>query len=76
MTRENYEQVSKASEKLKSASEVVGAGRLHYACYYIVLAFNLHDPEGIVQRYPLLIEAAVEFKKYSRRFMAEYKGKS
>ena len=25
---------------------------------------------------PLLVEAAVEFKKYSRRFMAEYKSKS
>ena len=36
----------------------------------------MSDTEGLKGHYPLLVEAAVEYKKYSRRFMAEFKSKS
>ncbi len=38
------------------------------------MACNAKDIEGMVQSYPLLVEAVIEYKRFSRRFQAESKG--
>ena len=50
---------------LKKASGHVGASRIHYACYYIEEAYKVNDFDGMIQYYPLLVEAIVEFKRFS-----------
>ena len=35
----------------------------------------MNDYEGMVKYYPLIVEACVEFKRYSRKYMADYNGK-
>ena len=55
----------------------MGAGRLHYVCYHIQNAFHNQDYQMMVDYYPLLIETCIEFKRFSRKYLAEQnKGKT
>ena len=40
---EDWLKIKMACHSLKGSSGYVGAGRLHYACYYIQLAYSLND---------------------------------
>ena len=60
---------------LMTSSGTVGAGRLHYACFYLREAYHRNDMEDILQRcYPLVVEASVEVKRYAKKFTAEFHG--
>ena len=60
---------------LKTSSGTVGAGRLHYACFYLQEAYHNNDTEGMLHRcYPLVVEASVEMKRYAKKFTAEFQG--
>lgn len=59
---------------MKSASGYVGAGKLHYACYYVQSAWHANNFVNMVHYYPLIVEAAIEFKRFVRQYLAEYKG--
>ena len=65
-----------AAHSLKGASGYVGAGKVHYACYYIQKAYSINDYDGMVNYYPLIVEACVEYKRFSRKYIARENGKS
>ena len=61
---------------LKSCSGYVGAGKVYYACLYIALASQGDtDEKEMIKYYPLLVEACVGLKRYSRKYLAANKGK-
>ena len=58
------------AHSLKGACGYVGASRLHYSCYYIQEAHHLKQFDKMVEKYPRLVETAIEFKRYSRKILA------
>lgn len=68
---EDWLKLKNATHSLKSACGYVGAGKIHYACYYIQKMFADEDYPGMAKCYPLIVEAGIEFKRYSRRILAE-----
>ena len=58
------------AHQLKGASGYVGAGRVYYCCYHIQNGFNQDDIQKMVDYYPLLIESCIEFKRFSRAYLA------
>ena len=51
------------AHSLKGAAGYVGAGRLHYGCFYIIMAYYEKDYQAIIDKYyPLVMEAAIEYK--------------
>ena len=73
--QEDYKKMKEGAHSLKGSSGYIGASHLHYACYFIQEHFLFERPAQMMEYYPTLIEAAVEFRVYSRRIIAEYKGK-
>ena len=65
-----------AAHSLKGASGYVGASKVHYACYYIQKAFNANNHQEMIEYYPLIVEACIEYKRYSRKFIARENGKN
>lgn len=63
------------AHSLKGACGYVGASRMHYACYFIQEAFQRGQTHLMLEKYPRLVETVIEFKRYSRRILAEHKGK-
>ena len=63
------------AHSLKGASGYVGASRLHYVCYFIQEHFVFNRFDKMLEYYPSLVEAAIEFKVYSRQIIAKYKSK-
>ena len=61
--------------QLKGASGYVGAGRIHYVCYWIQNAFHDENHQKMLDYYPLLVEACIEFKRFSREYLSKEKGK-
>ena len=51
---------------------MIGAGKVHYACYYMSEALVTRDYGEVLKCYQLLIESVIEFKRYLRRFLCEY----
>ncbi len=43
----------------------MSASRLHYAAYYIQKGWHNNDTIEMLARYPQIVEAAIEFKRYS-----------
>lgn len=64
------------AHSLKGASGYIGASRLHYVCYFIQEHFVFERNEKMLEYYPSLVEAAIEFKKYSRKIIAQFKGQN
>ena len=67
--------MKQGAHQLKGASGYVGAGRIHYVCYHIQNAFQLGQHQRMAELYPLLIESSIEFKRFSRKYLAELKSK-
>ena len=57
---------------LKGACSYIGAGKLHYVCFYIQDLFLNQEYSKQLFFYPNLVEAAIEFKVYSRTIIAKY----
>ena len=64
------------AHKLKDASAYIGASKIHYACYYINYSYLTENYAAMVEYYPLLAEACIEYKRFSRKFLAAKQGKS
>ena len=71
----DWVKMRQGAHQLKGASGYVGAGRLHYVCYHIQNSYHKNNFPRMVAYYPLLVEMCIEFKRYSRRYLAEKKGK-
>jgi HPt (histidine-containing phosphotransfer) domain-containing protein len=69
VTELNYEQIQKEVHSLKGTSGYAGAARVHYACYYIQEAHHAHRYLEMIDRYPQLVEAVVEFRRYMRKYI-------
>ena len=64
------------AHSLKGAAGYVGAGRIHYGCFYIIRAFYEKDYLAITDKYyPLVMEASIEYKRFSRKLIAEKNSK-
>lgn len=73
--RENdWAEMKQGAHSLKGASGYVGASHIHYACYYIQEAYQNNQIPQMLARYPTLVEAAIEFKRFSRRILAQSNG--
>lgn len=70
-----YEKLKMLAHSLKGASAYIGASRLHYICFFIQHYYNQHDYEQMMQYYPNLVEAAIEFRTYYRKIISQSKGK-
>ena len=58
------------AHSLKGASGYIGAGRIHYACYFIQEAHQINNHRKMLEKYQTLVEAVIEFKLESRRLIA------
>lgn len=70
---QDYLAMKNAAHSLKGSSGYVGASHLHYACYFIQEHYIFDRYEQMMEYYPTLIEAAVVFRIYSRKLLAEWK---
>ena len=70
-----YEKIKDIAHSLKGSCGYVGAGKLHYVCYFIQENFVLGKFDKEIEFYPSLVEAAIEFKLHSRMLIDKFKGK-
>ena len=70
---QNWVKIEQAAHALKGSSGRVGAGKIHYACYHICDAYHKGDFKSMLVYYPLIIEAVIEFRRYSRELIAGVK---
>lgn len=70
----DWNQMKIKAHSLKGACGYVGASRLHYACYFIQEAFQRGQTHLMLEKYPRLVETVIEFKRYSRKVLAEHEG--
>ena len=70
-----HEEVKDLAHGLKGASGYIGAGRLHYVCYFIQENYVYGNLEKELEYYPSLVEAAIEFKTHSRMLIEKHNGK-
>ena len=67
----NHLELKSLGHSLKGASAYIGASRLHYICFFIQQYYVINDFEQVINYYPCLVEAAIEFRTYSRKLIAE-----
>ena len=72
---QNFDEYKNLAHALKGASGYIGASRLHYVCYYIQEHHLKKRHQKMLEYYPSLVEAAIEFRVYSRKIIAEKDGK-
>ena len=72
----NYKSMKDLAHALKGACAYIGASRLHYVCFFMQEHFIYKRFEKVVDLYPSLVEAAIEFKVYSRQILAKFNGTS
>ena len=70
----NHEGFKTIAHSIKGSSTYIGAGRLHYVCYFIQENFVQKHLDHELEFYPSLVEAAIEFKIHSRKMLAENDG--
>ena len=75
MESRNWHGMYDVARRLHKLSGIVGAGRVYYACYYMMVEYSKHSREGMITCYALLVETAIEAKRYTRRYLAENNGK-
>ena len=54
-------------DSLQKTAAKLGAGKLTYACFYMKQAFENKDAPDAIYYYPLVVEAVIEFKSYTRK---------
>ena len=64
------------AHSLKGSSGYVGAGKIHYQCYFIQDAYLQNDDETMFSLFPHLIESVIEFKLFATAYILKQKGKS
>ena len=68
----NYKEMMKRAHNIKGSSGYIGAGSIHFACYFIQEHFANEKIDLMCKYYPTLVEAAIEFKIHSRKIIADY----
>jgi len=58
---ENYAKYKEHAHSLKGASGYIGAGRIHFDCYFIQESYIKKDYEAMKERYNRLIEDVIDF---------------
>ena len=76
LDNKEWSKMKHAAHSLKGASGYVGASKIHYACYYIQKAYNASNYQEMTDYYALIVEACIEYKRYSRKFIARENGKN
>ena len=61
----NYKEIVWHVSKMLGSSAYVGASRLYYVCYLIIEHYYGKRYDKMIEYYPSLIEAAIEFKVYN-----------
>ena len=61
--------VKMQAQSLKLSSVSVGAGILHYDCYFIQEAFSSGNEQAMQKRYNRLIEDGIEFMDYCEQYL-------
>ena len=72
---DNWENMYLEVHGLKGACGYAGASRLHYACYFIQEAYHKKQWKLMIEKYPKLIESAIELIRYARLILAKHAGK-
>ena len=67
--------MSEAVMELKGASGLVGAGRIHYTCYYIEQAYRDNKVFKLQDYHPLLIEEYIRFYQQVTKLPDSFSGK-
>ena len=62
----NHQVIKDLAHQLKGSSGYIAASKLHYVCYFIQEMFLKKKYQRQETFYPNLVEAAIEFKIYSR----------
>ena len=55
-----YSNISQSANYLKKASRAIGAGNLHFDCFYMEENYNQNQKDKMVSRYNRLIEDTIE----------------
>lgn len=69
--KEKMKAIMDPAHQLKSPAGYIGAAHIHYACYFIQENFLYDRYPQMLEYYPTLIEAAVTFRIYSRKLIAQ-----
>jgi HPt (histidine-containing phosphotransfer) domain-containing protein len=72
--KNDHGKVKALAHSLKGASAYIGASRLHYMCYFIQHHYVEHNYREMMEYYPSLVEAAIEFRIYHRKLIAKSNG--
>ena len=67
----NYEKLKQVAHSMKGAAAYVGAGRLHYVCYYMQENWASKNYLRMLDFYPSLVEAVIETKIELAKLIAE-----
>ena len=64
ITEKNWSNLQSSARLLKDSGGYVGACKIHYACYYIEREYHRGDFDSMLQYYPLLVEACMEYRHF------------
>jgi len=70
----DWDKMKLGVHSIKGASGYVGASRIHYACYFIQQAHQYGHHQEMLDRYPMLVESVIEFKRHSSRLLSTARG--
>ena len=65
----NWKKFKSAAHNLKAANGYIGAGNIHYDCYYIQGFGQSKNYAGMVSRYNRFIEDSILFLIYVKKFV-------
>ena len=68
----DYQKMKNLAHNLKGVCSYVGAGRMHYVTYYIQKNFVMKNYDKMLEFYPSLVEAVIEFNIESRKLLAAH----
>ena len=67
--------IMESVDTFKNAAGYIGAGHLYYASKFIKDSFFKKQYEVMFEYYPTLLEAAVNYRIYSRQLLAKHDSK-
>jgi hypothetical protein len=72
--KEDFAGYKAKAHMLKGGSGYIAAGPVHYCCYFIQDNYNSENFDAMIAYYPELIEASIDYIRYSRKIIAEFEG--
>lgn len=69
MDSQNMSKLNQSCHALKASAGYIGAGLIHYDCYFMQDFYAKKDYNSMRQRYSRLIENSCEFISFSKEFM-------